>query len=266
MAGQNRWKVRRVSFAFHILLLCGLWLSRAEAVEFAPGVEAHLNAPEAKNTFVVYVPTDYTLERPWPVIFCYHGYRGQATTWPFRQTTRGVGFIVVGMNSATKAYNKGAYQRTGPEKAFFDEALAIVSTHLNVHPKMVFMGGYSQGGYSTTVLGEQMLDKLAGLIILGAGRGYANGARPPAEQIGGKPIFFGVGELDEPHNPRAKNAAQHYSDWGAEVTFEEWPGETHRIRSDVFQTTKLRDWLIVHGPLKQVEAQLVAAKTAQESG
>ncbi|MCZ6677028.1 MAG: hypothetical protein O7E52_07235, partial [Candidatus Poribacteria bacterium] len=31
-------------------------------------------------------------------------------------------------------------------------------------------------------------------------------------------------------------------------------------------TTKLRDWLIAHGPLKRVEAQLVAAKTAQESG
>ncbi len=272
--------------------MCGLWLvyaARADTItgdapqagtpqdtlplraggegvtQFAPGMEVRLEAPKAKNFFLVYVPEDYTPERPWPIIFCYHGYRGRATTSPFMQATDGQGFIIVGMNYATEEYHlRLGVQRTGPERAFFDEALAIVSSRLNVDPTLVFMGGFSQGGYSTTVLGEQLLDKLAGLIVLGGGRTYVDGYPPPARQIVGKAIFIGVGEKDEVHNPRAKNAVDIYKSWGAAVTFEEWSGVGHSF--DRAKSTKLLDWLLANGPLKHVQSKLTEAREAEKAG
>ena len=76
------------------------------------------------------------------------------TTRPFRAVTRGMGFVTIGIPYATMAYNKGDYKQTGTEQALFDEAFTIVLAHLNIDPQIIFMGRYSQGGYSTTVLGE----------------------------------------------------------------------------------------------------------------
>jgi len=240
----------------------------ADDVHLAPGAEVRLEAKAAQNTFLVYVPLDYTPERPWPIIFCYHGYNGSATTWPFKQVTKGEGFIIVGMNYATKGYHQElAPHKTGPEKAFFDEALRIVSAHLNVDPAFVFMGGYSQGGYSTTALGEQMLDRLAGRLVLGAGRRDVDQDPPPLDKLRGKPVFFGVGELDDPHYLRAKKAAEVYRQWGADVTFEAWPGETHGLSPNWLQkTTLMHEWLIAHGPAKQAAAKLAQARAAEQAG
>ena len=140
----------------------------------------------------------------------------------------------------------------------------MLSDRLNIATDYIFMGGYSQGGYSTTVLGEQLLDKLAGRLVLGAGRRDFNVNPPPAELIRGHPVFFGVGELDNPHYPRAKQAALFYEKLGADVTFEGWPNETHKISMEVYKYTKMREWLITYGPSKQVESGFSAAQTAEK--
>ena len=71
--------------------------------QIVPGIH-RFEAPKANNFFLVYVPQDYTPDRAWPVIFCYHGAGGSAGTFPFQQVTRGKGFIIIGMNYATKQY------------------------------------------------------------------------------------------------------------------------------------------------------------------
>ena len=237
------------------------------AAELLPGVEVGLTAPKAGKTFRLYVPTDYTDKRPFPVIFCYHGYRGTATTWPFKQVTKGEGFIVVGMNYATDDYYKGHLPptETGPEKAFFNEVMALVSARLNIATDYIFMGGYSQGGYSTTVLGEQLLERLTGFLILGAGRRNADTEPPSAELIRGHPIFYGAGELDDPHYPRAKRASGFYKAWGADVTFEGWQDETHKLTPKWLTKTKMREWLITYGPAKQVKSGFEKAQIAEKN-
>ena len=59
------------------------------------------------------------------------------------------------------------------------------------HLKQVFMGGVGHGGYSTSILGEQMLDELAGLVLFAAGRWRASRDRYTPrvikEKIRGKP-------------------------------------------------------------------------------
>lgn len=251
---------------FLLLLLCHSVLA-AEVPTVSPGREVRITAPKTGKTFLLYVPVDYTGKRPFPVIFCYHGYRGSATTWPFKQVTKGQGFIVVGMNYATDAYyHKLRFTTTGPEKIFFEEALEIISARVNVDQDYIFMGGYSQGGYSTTVLGEQLLDRLAGSLVLGAGRCYVDMQPPPAELIRGHPFFYGVGELDDPHYPRAKRAWQFYTECGADVTFEGWKDETHKLSPQWMRKTKMREWLIAYGPMKQAASGFEKAQTAEKQG
>lgn len=246
-----------------LLLLCGTLA--ADMPEMLPGREVRITAPKVGKTFLVYVPIDYTDKRPFPLIFCYHGRRGTATTWPFKQVTKGYGFIVVGMNKATDIYWETLRPtETGAEKRFIEAVLVFLSSRLNIATEYIFMGGYSQGGYSTTVLGEQLLDRLAGNIILGAGRRDMDRNPPPDELIRGHPIFLGAGELDDPHYPRAKRVAQHYKEWGANVTFEGWPDETHQLSPKWLTKTKMREWLIAYGPAKQVEAGSAAAQVAEK--
>ncbi len=252
-----------------LLLFCSVPVAdipRSNA-ELLPGKEVRITAPRTGKTFLLYVPVDYTDKRPFPVLFYYHGYRGTATTQMFRHITKGEGFIIVGMNYATDLYyNKLLPTETAKEKIFFDEALELISTRLNVAKEYIFMGGYSQGGYSTTVLGEQLLDRLAGRLVLGAGRRDVDMNPPPTELIRGHPVFYGAGELDDPHYPRAKRAAQLYTEWGADVTFEGWENETHSLSAQWLTKTKMREWLIAYGPMKQVASGFERAQAAEKEG
>ena len=264
----NPFRSVRIACCNTLLLLLFHSALAAEIPAVSPGTEVHITAPKTGKTFLLYVPVDYTDKRPFPVIFCYHGYGGTATTWPFKQVTKGEGFIVAGMNYTTDLYYKKHLPptETAQEKIFFDEALKLISTRVNVAKEYIFMGGYSQGGYSTTVLGEQMLDRLAGRLVLGAGRRDVDMNPPPAELIRGHPLFYGAGELDDPHYPRAKRSAQLYTDWGADVTFEGWENETHSLSPQWLTKTKMREWLINYGPMKQVESGFEKAQTAEKNG
>ena len=264
---------RTAEIACHSTLLLFLFCSILTAdvttshEALLPGAEVGVTAPKAGKTFRLYVPVDYTDKRPFPVIFCYHGYRGKATTWPFKQVTKGEGFIIVGMNYATDIYyNKLLPTETALDKAFFNEVVKLVSARLNIARDYIFMGGYSQGGYSTTVLGEQMLEQLAGFLILGAGRRNVDMNPPPTELIRGHPIFYGVGEQDDPHYPRAKRASGFYTEWEADVTFEGWENETHSLSPKWLTKTKMQEWLIAYGPMKQVKSGFEKAQIAEKSG
>ena len=111
-----------------------------------------------------------------------------------------------------------------------------------------------------------MLDRLAGRLVLGAGRRDVDMNPPPAELIREHPVFYGAGELDDPHYLRAKRAVQLYTEWGAEVTFERWENETHKLSPQWITKTKMREWLIAYGPMKQVESGFEKAQTAEKSG
>ena len=264
----NNW-VQTICFSILLLLLfCGVLAADTPVSldTLSPGTEVSITAPKTGKMFLLYIPVDYTDKRPFPIIFCYHGYRGKATTWPFKQVTKGKGFIVAGMNYATDDYYKGHLPptKTAPEKTFFNEVMVLVSARLNIATDYIFMGGYSQGGYSTTVLGEQLLERLAGFLILGAGRRNVDVEPPPAELIRGYPIFYGAGELDDPHYPRAKRAAGFYTEWGADVTFEGWKDETHKLSSQWMTKTKMREWLIAYGPAKQVKSGFEKAQIAEK--
>ena len=50
------------------------------------------------------------------------------------------------------------------------------------------------------------------------------------------------------------------------MTFEGWEGETHKLSSQWMAKTRIREWLITYGPMKQVESRFEKAQLAEKNG
>jgi tetratricopeptide (TPR) repeat protein len=132
-----------------------------------------------------------------------------------------------------------------------------------LHEQVQFIGGFSQGGWSTGKLSELSLDTWAGIIITGAGRGSS--ISDP--NVKGKAIFIGIGETD-PSNAAAKSAAAFYKEHGADVTLEEFKGKAHAVD---MADAALRQWLPAQamkaaGAVYKMKTDLAAAKAAEKAG
>lgn len=228
-----------------------------EQATFSPGKETKILDPTTGGLgwYVVYVPKDYTPEREWPTIFCYHGKNGDPTTWPFKQLTDGQSYIVVGMEYIDRETKNDAKE----DIENLTRIRGFVGSKLRINPRLVFMGGFSQGGWSTSRFSNLYIEQLAGLIIMGAGGSPGEKAAPLLKN---KPVFVGIGEMDDA-NKNARSARDAYTAKGADVTFEEFKGLGHSV--DV-NDQPLKDWLKKYGPQNQMIAALANALTAEKAG
>ena len=227
-----------------------------------PGQETKIDNAQmgGKGKYIIYVPKNYTPDHDWPIIFCYHGVNNEPKVWPFKELTGGENFIIVGME-----YSKVALGGPSTEKdlPIMTAVAAYVSKRLKVNTKLMFIGGFSQGGWETSHLGEAALDTWAGLIITGAGRASSvPDAQLVSKGIKGKAVFIGVGEKC-PNNQAGHAAAESYKKLGADVTFEEFAGMGHDVDT---KDAKLKQWLLDHGPLLQVHQAIDAAQAAEKGG
>jgi tetratricopeptide (TPR) repeat protein len=207
----------------------------------------------------VYLPQDYTPSRLWPIIYCYHGSNGEPTVWPFKDLTDGKGFIVIGMEYLDRAAGATRENDLPNLRRIHD----VLAKHVALHEQVQFIGGFSQGGWSTGKLSELSLDIWAGIIITGAGRGSS--INDP--NVKGKAIFIGIGETD-PSNAAAKSAAEFYKQHGADVTLEEFKGKAHAVDT---ADASLRQWLPAQamkaaGAVLKMKTDLAAAKVAEKAG
>jgi predicted esterase len=230
-------------------------------VKFEAGKVTRIDDPltGGNGYWLVYLPQDYVPARLWPVIYCYHGKDGEPTVFPFKEVTDGKGFIVIGMEYLDRKAG-GTREADLPNLRRIHDAIA---TRLPIHEKVQFIGGFSQGGWSTGNLSEASLDTWAGIIITGAGRG-APGNDP---KVGGKPIFVGIGE-DDPARPAAQSAADFYKQHGADVTLEIFKGKAHAVDT---ADAVLKQWLQTQATkaataVVKGKNDLAAAKAAEKAG
>lgn len=244
-----------------------IWLATAmpsaaqqETPKFIPGEEVKVTRDGFRGYFLVYTPSDYTADRTWPVILCFHGHNGKPTTWPFKKVTGGKGFIIVGLDYKQKEYHDNfKYGLIDHEIRNMLEISKIVAKQLKLDTQTIFIGGFSQGGYTTSIVAEKLLGNVAGFLVLGAGRPRSGKL---GRSIQGKPVFVGVGETDKDHRPRAIKAAESYHGQGADVTFEEWKGLGHSVDAN---SEKMRQWLRNYGLLRRAGALLVGAQQADKA-
>ena len=114
---------------------------------------------------MVYVPKDYTPDRDWPTLFNYHGKNNDPKSWPFKELTDGQGYIVVGM----EYLNRDDTSDVAANVKNLRRIRAFIGSKLHLNSKLIFMGGFSQGGWSTSSFSNLYMDKLAGLVIIGTG-------------------------------------------------------------------------------------------------
>jgi len=231
-----------------------------------PGVETRIEAPRSGGHFIVYLPTDYTPKRRWPVIFCYHGQKGQPTTMPFKQVLQGKGFVIVGMEYLVRGLQRltieqhAAYMQR--EVASFERVAAWVERHVSVDKEQFFCGGFSKGGWATSGMGEAIPRTWAGFAIMGAGRQYFDRPLDNPRSLRGKAIYIGCGTNDT-NFPHAQKAADFYRKHGARVTFEPYEGLAHEMKWD---TKTLPNWLYATGPQRDLKGRLAKAREAGKAG
>lgn len=197
------------------------------------------------------VPPEPPPGQGYPVVFYYHGW--STTLGPNLQimqaVTGGQDYLLVGMNYRTKRFYEQLDRRNlRLELSHFDQVLEQIAACRPVNRRAVFLAGYSQGGYAISMIGEQRVNRIAGMVLLGSGRRHAKMYLEEAEVVKGLPMFFGAGENDERHYYSAKVSAQLYALLGAEVTMETWPDTNHGqgwawYQKDPRRGVDLKSWL-----------------------
>jgi predicted esterase len=226
------------------------------------GKEVKVHDPDVGGAgyYTVYLPSDYSARRPFPIIFSYHGQFEEPQGTTFRQITGGKGFIIIGME-----YQAGSVPQTKLPANVVDpmthevdamrRIAAALRADLKVDPKQMFIGGFSQGGLQAQAVATRTQDLWAGVVVLGAGR--VNDVVAP-KTLSGVPYLIAIGDGDADY-AAAKLAADYYKKLGADVTLETFAGKAH-----VVDTTDpvLRQWLLKYGPHRQITIAMTAADTA----
>jgi len=221
---------------------------------FEPGKEYHVvtdNRAIGTQSFNVYVPRDYSDDRDWPVIFRYKG-RGEKYN-PIicrggRSATCDRGAIVIGMGyvkSGRKYMTAVEYRRSiQDELKSISEAKRLVSKHLRIDNKRLFLAGSSAGGWLAANLLELRAQAWAGAMI------YVAGRHPTADLLTNKystkafyglPVFFGSSLPGDSHGanyPWAVKGSDIYQRRGAIVTFQIYEKGEWLAHSPL-----LRDWV-----------------------
>lgn len=210
-----------------------LWLAAARrsdaAAAPAPGVETPQPAATSlyDHHILVYLPTDYTPARRWPVIFCYPGAGQPPTVWPFRELTAGRQFVIIGMSYTLK--NGG---RLEDELLSLQRIRADLTPRFNLDPHRVLIGGFSLGALWANHLAGLTPESFAGVAVLG----HRSSPNPNhAAAYRGKPILLAHGQFD-PYCQSMPQYVDEFAAYGAIVTHIVYPDIGHHMASDDPQT------------------------------
>ena len=229
--------------------------------DIRPGTATGNAFPGYHDYVRVYLPESPPGPRGYPVILWYHG-QGAAlrpNTQLIHAVTGGEAFLLVGMNYGSRRFYEELDRRAlAREQARIDDLLSELEACVSIDRDSLLLAGYSQGGYAVTLLGERMLDRIAGLVVLGAGRADRTGNLPERRAITGLPMFFAAGADDEAYGAAAEASARLYAGLGAQVSLERWPETDHFegwqwYQEDEARTVGLRNWL--NDALDRVDAR-----------
>jgi len=219
---------------------------------FRPGQEVRIgdDAIGGLGYYLVYVPTDYTPQKQWPIALCYHGLNGKPTTWPFKQATGGKGLIIVGMEYAKRGL--AGFDSIGKDVETVKRLLPILVKRLSADKRQMFIGGFSKGGFMVSAIGGRTPTLWTGMLIMGAGRHGTTGTR----EFRGKAVYVGVGETDK-YRSSAEKAAAAYRQAGAHVTLEIYEGKGHAVDA---KSETMRDWFLANTVFREVEPLVAQAE------
>ena len=187
--------------------------SPAEELPRGRVVETVATLRDPSQTYALYLPTNYTRARKWPVLYCFDPLaRGALPVKLFSEAAERFGWVVVGSNNS----------RNGPLKASLDAAGAMIEdtqARLSVDAGRTYTTGFSGGARQAILLDFLCRHCLAGVIAAGAG--YPPNFKPEA------PVtfaLFGVAGADDFNFAEMKLLEATLARLGAAHRFESFEG------------------------------------------
>jgi len=152
---------------FRTVLVCGglmAFASAARAQEFTPGqiIDQVVARADAKQSYAVYLPTNFNRGRDWPVIFVFDpGARGRNAVERLRPAAEKFGYVVAGSNNS----------RNGPIEPQYSAMVAMIgdlSQRVPLDPQRVYTAGMS-GGSRVALRTALISGKIRGVLAFSAG-------------------------------------------------------------------------------------------------
>ena len=142
---------------------------------------------DPERSYALYLPTAYTPERAWPLLYLYDPRkRGALAAERFREAAEAYGWILASSNDTASD------DPTAPNASAVNAMWADTHRRFSVDPRRVYASGFSGGARLAILLALQREGEVAGVIA--AGGGFPDSASP---RPGMRFAFFGaVGNLD----------------------------------------------------------------------
>ncbi|HEX6927807.1 MAG TPA: hypothetical protein VF267_01060 [Gammaproteobacteria bacterium] len=236
-----------------LMVLAPVPAHAAEDCAFAltPGEAVRADYPGYYDYLEIFRPAALPGPEGYPVILWYHGYdsRLRPNTKIMRAVTGGEVFLLVGMDYGSERFYEDLEMiALDDEVRRFHDVLGKLERCVTIDRNRILLGGYSQGGYAITMIGERVVDEIAGMIVLGAGRSQGKHNLPAENGLAGKRIFVAAGADDHAHGENALATARLYAFLGAKVSMETWPETDHGegwrwYQESPSRTAGLRQWL-----------------------
>ncbi|MGB8509679.1 MAG: hypothetical protein WCD76_14935, partial [Pyrinomonadaceae bacterium] len=150
-----------------IALLIGPGAGRCLAAEDLPRgaiVESVGTQADARQTYALYLPSNYTPARKWPVLYAFDpAGRGKLPVELFRAAAERYGYIVVGSNNSRNGLATSVVMET------VNTLWRDTHARLSINDERVYATGFSGGARVANRLAASCRNCVAGVISCGAG-------------------------------------------------------------------------------------------------
>lgn len=140
--------------------------ARAQAAEFSRGViiERVVCQSNAAQSYALYLPSSYTPEKKWPVIYAFDPVaRGRVPVELFQQAAEKYGYIIAG------SHNSQNGMQSAPLQAAITSMIADTRQRLSIDEKRIYTTGFSGGARVATRVASSCNGCVAGVVACGAG-------------------------------------------------------------------------------------------------
>lgn len=212
------------------------------------------------HRYQVYVPSNYTPSREWPLVLFLHG-AGERGYGGLSQTHVGLGRSIRFNPERWPAIVVFPQLPPGGNWSEVTEpigmqALQATMDEFAIDTSRVYLTGLSMGGYGSLFLGSRHADRFAALVAIcptvGNGRGYPflNGSsyegaiEGTAQKLATLPVWLFHGEDDAVFSASiSADLAQAMQDIGADIRYTEYADTGHNAWDPAYDTLDMITWL-----------------------
>ncbi len=198
--------------------------------------------------YAMHVPEKCAADKEWPLLIGLHGYGSNAADFlgHWRPVADAVGMIVACPQGSAKV-NKNAYgwNLQAAEKAILD-CLADAPKRAKIDLKRIYLGGFSQGGALTYMIGLKLCNRFAGLLPMAAfydaEKNKLNTAKAGEKKLA---VYIIQGTEDAQTLEPARLAEKEMSAAGLRVKLVEYPVGHVFPPDHAKEFAKALEWLLV---------------------